>query len=217
MKLIGMSGLAGSGKDTCADFLCKAEGFVKLSLAAPLKEMCSKVFGIEAKYFDDRKLKEAEFETVMIDYCHLDKIRDIVENEWGFVITHDQREKMESYYGREIKTPRKLLQTIGTDILRTIIRDDIWIVLLFSQMKDLGSHIIVSDVRFKNEREAFKKAGAVLMLVKRDAIENKDGHSSENDLGTEKDYDVVINNSDITLNQLRSEVTMWYAIKEKYR
>lgn len=37
MSIIGFTGKAGSGKDTCADYLVAKYGFVKLSWASPLK------------------------------------------------------------------------------------------------------------------------------------------------------------------------------------
>lgn len=216
MKLIGLAGKKNCGKDTVANIFVEAEGFKKIAFADPLKEMLGKVFHLEAKYLHDEKLKEAELpERITIDYTHLDEIREIVKD-WGFVVDRDSREGMESFFGREIRTARELMQTVGTDILRRYIRDDIFIVLLFSRMKDFNGHIVVSDVRLKNERDAIKKAGGTMMLIKRD-VANKDSHISENDLGTEKEYDVVIKNDDITLNQLRSEVTMWYVVKEKYK
>jgi ribose 1,5-bisphosphokinase PhnN len=39
MILIGMTGKAGAGKDTVADYLVREHGFVKLSFAGPLKAM----------------------------------------------------------------------------------------------------------------------------------------------------------------------------------
>lgn len=37
---IGLVGLAGSGKDTSADFLCSDHAYSRASFAAPLKEIC---------------------------------------------------------------------------------------------------------------------------------------------------------------------------------
>jgi hypothetical protein len=45
MKLIGLSGLAGSGKDTIADFLVEEYGFVKISLSDVLKRVVRDVYG----------------------------------------------------------------------------------------------------------------------------------------------------------------------------
>lgn len=54
MKIIGLTGKAGVGKDTVADYLVKNHGFRKYSLAGPLKEML-KVIGVEC---DNRETKE---------------------------------------------------------------------------------------------------------------------------------------------------------------
>lgn len=217
MKLIGLAGKKNVGKDSVAQMFVKREQFKQVSFAEPLKELCSRVFKIDAQYFNDQKLKEDELpERIILDFHHFDKIRDIVENEWGFVISRDQREAIEAYHGDEIKTARHLMQFLGTDILRKHVRDDIFIVLFFSRVKEFGCDIVVSDVRLSNERKALKAAGAQLILIKRD-FDSKDQHISENDLGKESEYDVVINNNDITLQALESEVMMWYAIKAKYR
>lgn len=42
--IIGLCGLAGSGKDTAADFLVKKSGYVKVAFADPLKRICKEVF-----------------------------------------------------------------------------------------------------------------------------------------------------------------------------
>ncbi len=42
--IIGICGLAGSGKDTAADFLVKKEGYVKIAFADPLKRICRDVY-----------------------------------------------------------------------------------------------------------------------------------------------------------------------------
>ena len=43
--LIGIVGLAGSGKDTIAAELCASRGFVRISLADPIKVACQQWFG----------------------------------------------------------------------------------------------------------------------------------------------------------------------------
>lgn len=44
MKLLGISGPAGSGKDSVADRLVAKYGFVKISLADPLKRICQEIY-----------------------------------------------------------------------------------------------------------------------------------------------------------------------------
>lgn len=42
--IVGLAGLAGSGKDTVADFLVKNHGFTKVAFADPLKRICRDVY-----------------------------------------------------------------------------------------------------------------------------------------------------------------------------
>ena len=58
MKLIGFTGVAGSGKDTAADYLWERYGFLKMSFADPLKRAASQIFGIKLELLYDRDKKE---------------------------------------------------------------------------------------------------------------------------------------------------------------
>ena len=214
--ILALSGKKKSGKDTISDFLVKDQGFIKLSLATPLKELLIRVFRIDKDllYDDNKKDKELDY-FITIDYYHLDKIRDIITEEWGFGIDYETRENIEEFYGMEIKTPRQLMQTIGTDLIRKNIRDDVFIVLLLEQIKKTQRPIVIADARLQNERETLVNIGATLGLVKRTLTEDKsDNHISENDLGDDDEYDLIIDNN-IDLNQLRSEINLWYTMTYK--
>lgn len=58
VRLIGIAGLAGAGKDTVADYLDTHYGFMRSAFADPLRHAAAAMFGIDAKYFHDRMLKE---------------------------------------------------------------------------------------------------------------------------------------------------------------
>lgn len=60
MKLIGLTGFAGSGKDTAADYLVQNYGFIKYSFAGPLKEML-KVIGVDCDNRDTKERKHPVF------------------------------------------------------------------------------------------------------------------------------------------------------------
>lgn len=214
--ILSLSGKKKSGKDTIANFLVKDQNFIKLSFATPLKELISKVFRLDTNLLHDDVLKDTELgEKIIIDYYHVDKIRQIVSEEWGFPIDYSTREKLERFHGHEINTPRKLMQVIGTDMLREGVRDDIFIVLMASKLKEVTRPTVVADSRLENEREFLKKIGAVMALVKRHQPEDKfDDHISENDFGKEDEYDIIVENN-IGLNQLRSEMNLWYTLTHK--
>lgn len=218
MKLISLSGKAGAGKDSIADCLVKYEGFYKVALADSLKELAVKVFGYGPKYYNDRKLKEADFPGyITIDYDHIDKIMAFVCYDWGYALDSHQVEGLERFVGTQLKTPRQLLQVVGTDMLRSHVRDDIFIINTFTKVASLPyTKIVISDARLQNEREAIKKAGGKLLLVKRSSLMKRDSHVSENSLGKDDEYDVIINNEG-TLQQLQSEVLLWHSLSFKYR
>lgn len=57
--IIGLTGKAGSGKDTIADYLVHDYYFRKYSLASPIKLAIANMFGVTEDFLDDRALKES--------------------------------------------------------------------------------------------------------------------------------------------------------------
>ncbi len=55
--LIGLTGYAGSGKDTLADIMTRDYGFKRLSFADKLKDILADLYGVPRQIFDDRTLK----------------------------------------------------------------------------------------------------------------------------------------------------------------
>lgn len=58
-NLIGITGKAGAGKDTAAQYFVEAHGYVQYSLAHPIKAALSCMFGWPMEKWDDRDWKEA--------------------------------------------------------------------------------------------------------------------------------------------------------------
>lgn len=58
MRVIGLCGKAGAGKDTVADYLVDRYGFVKYSLASPIKAGLNAMFGFTPDQWNDRDWKE---------------------------------------------------------------------------------------------------------------------------------------------------------------
>ena len=150
MMIIAFSGKAGSGKDTAADVLVKRHGFKKIAFADPLKALCAPVFNIPIEIFNDRELKDKEFDSkLMLDFHHIDKMREIINNDWGFEIDYQTRDDMEDDFGREFTTPRKLMQFIGTDFIRRYVGDEVFTILLISRLITIEGPVVISDCRFE--------------------------------------------------------------------
>lgn len=207
--IICLAGQKRAGKDTVANVL-KSEGFTQLALADSLRDLSARAFEIPLDTFINDNTKEKLFDTpVYLKPDHLAVIEQIVEKEWGFEITPEAHNKLLEHLETPFKHPRNLLQYVGTDILRQCIDDDIFLKLASNRVDNVVGDVVISDCRFKNEREFFKSKGATLVLVKRASLkQSTDGHISENDLGEDKDYDVIIHN-DSDISQLNLNVSMW--------
>ena len=101
------------------------------------------------------------------------------------VYDEEQKEKIDLRYGM---SPRRILQYLGTDVFRQMY-PDIWVDYLIRKYKresKFGDRFVVSDVRFKNEKEAIEKEGGVVWkIVRRDnpgTSSGVHGHASECDL-----------------------------------
>lgn len=72
---------------------------------------------------------------------------------------------------------RVLLQEYGTEVRRGD-RDDYWVHQWLSGLSNNGV-VLVDDVRFKNEAEAVKSRGGILIRLVRKDMVNLDTHKSE--------------------------------------
>lgn len=211
--IISLSGLKRVGKDSAADVLINNYNFDKISLADPIRELASKIFDIPISTFTSDELKEQLFTyPIILDEAYLGHIIEIVENDWGFIVDEVAKTGMMKQLGAQFIHPRRILQTVGTDVIRNNIDLDIFLKLADKKIDNTDSNIVISDVRFSNERNWFKKKGGILCLVKRPDMESDDIHASENDLGDDKDYDTIMIN-DSTLGRFKIEVGEWINTK----
>lgn len=118
-------------------------------------------------------------------------------------------------------SPRKLLQTLGTEWARETIGEDVWINHLFRRIdKAGGGDFVVTDVRFQNEAEAIKsRGGYICEIVRPEPLAGISGitrsHSSEAgipdwlvDVTIVNDTDVrgLLGRVDAALDWLRSDI-----------
>lgn len=171
MRLIGITGRAGAGKNTVAAMV---PGAVVIGLADPLYAMLSAMTGLPESLLRDRAAKERAIPGLG-------------------------------------KSPRQLLQTLGTEWGRDMIGRDLWLSLCqrrVEQLRDAGwETVVIADIRFDNEAAWVRRAGGEVWEVVRhlDAIGVRP-HSSEAGVADELVDRRIVN--DGSLDELRAAVAL---------
>ena len=135
--IVGISGLAHSGKDTSADYLLSQlkqdYKIIKIGLADRLKIICQQLVHLFYGVF----LPLDEF----YDLAKKEKIRD----------------DLPSFAGQPFKI-RTVLQQVGTEIFRDLMWSSIWCDYVKKNYIDTGDYqiIIISDLRLPDEVEFFR-------------------------------------------------------------
>jgi hypothetical protein len=112
-----------------------------------------------------------------------DPLYDAVSAITGLTVAElKDRSRKEKALGWISASPRRLLQTLGTDWGREMIHPEIWVMATMQRMVPGGDYCI-PDVRFANEAEAIRARGGVVWRVDRPGHAVLDpvaaGHSSE--------------------------------------
>lgn len=204
MQIIGVCGSAGSGKNAVADILARECGFVAIALADPLKRFCAEAWGWDAATL------------------------------WGSSHRRNEPDVRYRMASGEFLTPRRALQTLGTEFARAM-DPDVWpryainVALklqsgdwIYDAQRGLRSaswcgdmvrpkvDVVIPDVRFRNEVDAINRAGGKVWKVVREGagLEGEAGmHASEQELRRipDSEFAAVLDNNG-TLEELRAKV-----------
>jgi|SRR5690554_132546 len=207
MKIIGLAGRKRSGKDTVASILRNNYNFSQLAYADSLKAVVKTLTGVEEP---EDKESEVEFKIDVWDIVDISKeidINPITLSSLLFINLKPWLIGAESGGSIPYKIPyRKLVQLVGTDVVRTI-NDDIWIERCEKRidlLKKLNvSGIVVSDVRFNNEAQHILNMGGEVWQIERQGLMS-DTHSSEVGIDSKYVSKVLYNNS--TIEELELQV-----------
>lgn len=101
-------------------------------------------------------------------------------------------------------TPRRLMQTLGTEWGRQLINPDIWVNEAQLQWMERGPGMAISDVRFDNEADWIRRIGGKIVHVRRHAAPLAEAHSSEDGI-TVAPADILLDNSG-TVAELRARL-----------
>lgn len=139
--ILALSGLAGCGKSTAAAYLAERHGFARVRFAGPLKAMLR-------GFLAEAGTPPGEIERM-------------IEGD-------RKQEPAPELAGR---TPRYVMQTLGTEFGRDMIHRDLWTMAWSagaSAALDRGAPgVVVEDCRFPNEVEAVRALGGRVMRIVR--------------------------------------------------
>lgn len=152
MKLVGLTGKAGSGKNEAANALVAA-GWKQAAFADKMRKA---VLALDPYIADDGN--------------HFVRLSSIVSHEgWD--------EAKRSY-----PEVRRLLQRFGTEAGRDIHGEDCWVDALFRGFGGFGTispSLVITDCRFDNEARAIhKRGGYVIEIVRSNLAPLSSGNSS---------------------------------------
>lgn len=83
------------------------------------------------------------------------------------------------------KSPREMLQTLGTDWGRGMVCSDLWLKIAQRRIESGGNFVVVRDVRFDNEAEMILGMGGEVWRVDRPGAETCVPHASEKGISDE--------------------------------
>lgn len=166
-------------------------------------------FGIELYTLHDPSLKEKPFEApLFITTKHVQNLIDESDAR-GIPVEPEMASCLTARLaGKQFTNPRELLQYVGTDCMRHCVRDDYWLSIFYKGLPKEGS-IVVTDMRFPNERKLIQELGGHLIRIKRPG-KGGTGHISENSLGDDLEYNTVLNNNS-SIDDLQTQVRDMYA------
>lgn len=189
--LVGLMGRAGSGKDTFADML-------EASLALHSSNVNRFAFADPLYAAMDAMFPPHLF------YGH-DYLRS-----WKYVSRHDKEEYV--LPGVE-KTPRQILQTLGTEWGRHVINQDLWTNLAYQNIDRSDKQIhVITDLRFENEVLFVKNFGlyanqhSLIVHITRPSGDDTPHSSHASEQRLDITADTVITN-DSSLMELRQKAT----------
>lgn len=103
------------------------------------------------------------------------------------------------------KSPRQMMQWLGTEWGRQLIDNDLWVTLAKQRFLDAGPGMVIADVRYENEAEWVRSMGGILIHVTRPGVQKVNNHVSEAGVSYDPKTDRTLLN-DGSLEDLRASL-----------
>jgi len=168
--LIGLTGPAGAGKDSVAWAIGQHINVAQVAFADALREEVCAAFQVPMRYLTTQACKEIPIRVLSLDRCM----------NTAFVTA--AVEALSGVDMRAPRSPRQIMQLWGTEYRRNQ-AEDYWLQRASKTIAghlEVGTSVVVTDVRFANEAALIRAAGGHLWRVSRPGYEIAPGaHASE--------------------------------------
>lgn len=185
----------------------KKKIYKTVAFADPIKEMLSHLLNMNREDFESRDIKE----NYIIRFSDLYKTRTDEyrkAKEWEYIQTlpDSKFSKLAKEWNPELSKEywlsiRQVMQLFGTEIMRNILDDKIWINCVLNRSNK--NNLIISDLRFITEYEEIKKRNGFIIYIDRGLTPGT--HKSESEMQillNQNKFDLIINNKNISLKEL---------------
>lgn len=173
VRLIGLLGTKGAGKDTAATFMVSEMGFVRTSFAAALYNQVAEAYGVSVSFLENRETKEKPLSELALLNCKNSEFTEIVLRHLVL--------QAEEFVAQELllepRSPRWTLQLWGTEYRRRSKYgyDSYWLDQVAAlSAANSDTRYVITDVRFKNEADWVENQGGILIRVRRPVLEAKE-------------------------------------------
>lgn len=138
----------------------------------------------------------------LLSYAFAEPLKQALAQMFNLSTAHIEGDLKEEPIPGIGKSPRQLMQLLGTDWGRHLVHKDLWLLLaeqnlnlLAAETKKELAGFILRDVRFENEANWLRSKGGVIVHIQRPDAQDVAAHVSEAGI-TMHDNDFVIHNEE---------------------
>ena len=192
-RMIGLTGPAGSGKDTVAALLQVHCGYTAMAFADPLRGEVAAAFGIDPALLIERATKEHPISALALHRC-------LDANFEAAVIAANFRSGAATVVDTTApRSPRQIMQWWGTEYRRAR-NTHYWTRALSQRVADMhrwghAHRFVLTDLRFANEADLIREFGGTIWQIMRPGLADTEGGHPSAVTGSEFKPDQVIHNN----------------------
>lgn len=176
VRIIGLLGNKGSGKDTAGNYLVEKYGYKRYAFADPIKEIARHLFNLNDEQLYGGKKEEIDERWNLNPRTIFQRIGTEFGQYTIFNIFPELKEKFNT-------------RQLWTHHFNLWLKDEI--------KKNKNINIVITDVRFAHEIEEIKKQGGEIIKISNPKLKKIDKHISEIEIITLKYDDKILNSKDL--------------------